>query len=611
VERFWGWHDEATGDPGTTLADHQWKGVRMSARAASASRESTSQRLQAARDGLSSMTGTSESEIETLARTFQKLADETSRILGLASKIVECIEDDTVMSLLPTLRALGIAETGLIESRLQATHGILEASGSEMNVLRQLSKVTRSQSGIALKTRILAMMTNVEVGRLGSLGTSFEYLASELNNFSKTLSADTDDLEHHTGNRRTAIEATNRVLVAELPRLADDLTRIKIKLEADLAVLESGLVRLGSIPRQFKSCVENIGAQIRRAVAAIQSYDITRQQIDHVHQAIGDIAEEVPVGGGRRKGSLRGRSRFSLGITIQVYQLRQIRETVVNWISQVRDCLEAMLRISASDMASISPMVRARENEVSTRLDHIELMRSESKAYSGSVCRTVGEHSSLVNLIDEQVKKAAVTRQTLHLLSLNAIVEGDRLGAQANAVLEIGNGISDLTLEWSRITDQSDLAMQAISELVERINNLTANFSETEDQKLQQVQAQARAGLNRLREASDFAARQSRDIQLGLESMKIMTSGIVKSVDVLEASNRQIDGVLSVLQSVQCEFEADPSETWDEDEAEEMRQHFSASYTTEIEREVLRIALGGTALPPTGQPPEGNGVELF
>ena len=79
------------------------------------------------------------------------------------------------------------------------------------------------------------------------------------------------------------------------------------------------------------------------------------------------------------------------------------------------------------------------------------------------ICRTIGEHSTLLRLIDEQVKKAAVTRQTLHLLSLNTIVEADRLGAQANAVLEIGSGISDLSLEWARITDQSGQALQEIS----------------------------------------------------------------------------------------------------------------------------------------------------
>lgn len=581
----------------------------MNFRTAFASRQSAAKRMQTARDGLSSVMNASETEIESLARTFAKLAGEASRVLGLTSKIVDCIAHDDVASVLPTVRALGLAEMGLVESKLQAMCGILETTSIEMSVLDQLSKVTRGQSGIALKTRILAMMTNVEVGRLGSLGKSFEYLASELNNFSSRLSEDTDDLERHTESRRTAIMATNRALATELPRLAKELASIKIKLEEDLAVLESGLVRLGSIPLEFKACVQRIGTQIAGAVAAIQAHDITRQQIHHVYHAIGDIAAEVSGGGGRRKRNER--SRYSLEVTIQVYQLRQIRETVVNWISQVRDCLEAMLEISASEMASISPMVRAREGEVSARLDHIEWMRRESKIHSDKIRLTVGDHSGLVKLIDEQVRTAAITRQTLHLLSLNAIVEGDCLGAQANAVLEIGSGISDLTQQWGKITDQSDMAMQAISELVERIDNLMANFSDTKDEKLLQAQAQARAGLGRLQAASEFAARQSRDIQLGLESMKIMTKGIVKSVDVLEASYRQIDEVMSVLQSVQLELEANPSEALDDHEREEVEQHFSASYTTEIEREVLRVALGGTALPPAQQTLEGNGVELF
>jgi hypothetical protein len=216
-----------------------------------------------------------------------------------------------------------------------------------------------------------------------------------------------------------------------------------------------------------------------------------------------------------------------------------------------------------------------------------------------------------VKLIEQQVQTAAVTQQTLHLLSLNAIIEGDRLGAQADTVLEIGNGILDLTQEWSRITGQSNQAMQAISDLVERVDRLTANFSETEDRGLLQAQALARTGLGRLHAASECAARQSREIELGLETMKTMAGGIANSVGVLEAAHRKIDGVLSALERVQVELDAEPSQAWGEQEAEELKQRYCASYTTETEREVLRVALGGTALPPVQPALQGNGVELF
>ncbi|MBZ5641907.1 MAG: hypothetical protein LAO19_04040 [Acidobacteriia bacterium] len=47
-------------------------------------------------------------------------------------------------------------------------------------------------------------------------------------------------------------------------------------------------------------------------------------------------------------------------------------------------------------------------------------------------------------------------------------------------------------------------------------------------------------------------------------------------------------------------------------DAAEAERFFSASYTTEMEREVLRAALHGGSLPVTAQHAfEGNSVELF
>ena len=583
----------------------------MSRRGALAGRRPAGESLKIVLNDLVSLTSTTDPEIESLTRTFEKLAGQSSRILGLASKVVECIEDDGVRSVLPTVRALGSAGISFVESRLEATHGISETAAVEMNVLQRLSKMTRSQSGIALRTRVLAMMTNIERGRLGNSGAAFAYLASELSTFSQLLCDDTDELECRTDARRVATEATIRVLALELPRLTAELIRIRAELGSDFVLLESSLAELGSIPAQFKLGVEDIAGQIAGAVAAIQVYDITHQQIEHVRLAIRDIAVQVCAVEKRRTRNSQDRASTSLGITIQIYQLQQVRESVANWMSRIKDCLNGMLKVSAANLAGITPIVRARESEISARLDHIDLLERESKLQSEVICRTIGEHSTLIRLIDEQVKRAAVTRQTLHLLSLNTIVEADRLGTQANAVLEIGSGISDLSLEWGRITDQSGQARRDISELVERIEVLKTTFLQAEEQKLQRARMRARAGLERLQAASEFATKQTRDIELGLDAMKATAGGITKSVEVLDRSYRQLDEVLNCLRDAQHQLEAVPSEAPGERHLELIRQQFSASYTTEVEREVLDAALGGTALPPPQPSLEGNGVELF
>ena len=559
---------------------------------------------------LGSMMRASEAEIGSLTRAFEELAAQTSAILSLASAIVACIEDASVVSALPKVRKLGAAAAGFVEARLQATHGILETVATEMTLLRQLSEVSRSQSVIALKTRVLTMMTNIEVGRLGAAGTGFQYLATELAKFSDWLTEGTDDLELHTEARRVAINATKRVLVLELPHLAEEFARIDADLGDDLKALEAGLMEIFAMPIQFKICVKEIATQIAGVIAAVQSYDITRQQLDHVQQALTRMRSGVRDRGDRRWDAM-DRSRAYTGITIQICQLQHISGTVAHWTSQIRACMQVILKVSASELLGLGPMVFEQEREISAKLEHVELLESQSQGYSERIRRTVGEHASLVQLIDHQVKNARVVRQLLHLLSLNSIVEASRLGVRADPILELGNGISELSVEWSRITGQSEDARQEMLKLMERIGDLMETFSEAGDERLHDAELETREGLHSLHTAAELAAKQAHDIQLALERMQAMRNGIARSGDVLDAAYGQIEAILSDLQSAQQQLQDGHPGIEDGCDAAEMEQLYSSSYTTEAEREVLHAALGGTALPVAQAALGGNGVELF
>jgi hypothetical protein len=566
--------------------------------------------LESATSCLRSLMRASETEIGSLTQAFEALAAQARTVLSLASAIIECIEDEGVVSALPKVQSLGAAAAGFVEARLQATHGILDSVAIEMKLLRRLSGVTKSQSVIALKTRVLTMMTNIEVGRLGDSGEAFQHLATELAKFSAWLTEGTDELELHTEARRLALDATKRVLASELPQLAEEFARIDVDLGDDLKALETGLMELFAMPTQFKTCVKEIAEQIARVIAAVQSYDITRQQLEHVEEALARMRSGMRDGGDKRWDA-RERSRTYAGITVQIYQLQHIRGTVANWTSQIGACMEVILKVSASELTGMGPMVFKQEREICAKLGHVELLESQSEGYSERIRRTVGEHASLVQLIDHQVKNAGVVRQLLHLLSLNSIVEASRLGARANPILELGNGISELSMEWCRITGQSEDARQEMMTLVEQIGHLMETFSEAGDERLRDAQIETRSGLRSLHAAAEFAARQASDIQLALGQMQAMGVGVARSGDVLDAAYGQIEGILSSLQSAQRQLQDSHSGTVDGRDVTEMEQLYSASYTTEVEREVLHAALSGTALPVAQAALAGNGVELF
>jgi len=69
--------------------------------------------------------------------------------------------------------------------------------------------------------------------------------------------------------------------------------------------------------------------------------------------------------------------------------------------------------------------------------------------------------------------------------------------------------------------------------------------------------------------------------------------------------------VLIDLEGARRQIDIDYPEVKERYDAAEAERLFSASYTTEMERDVLRAALSGAELPVAQQTFAGNGVELF
>jgi len=567
--------------------------------------------LEKAKGELQALARTTESEIESVARFFEGLAGHADTILNLAAAIVGCVENESVSSALLKVQTLGAAARRFIGDRLQATAGILETVTTEVKLLRELSYVTRSQTGIALETKALSVLTNIEVARLGAVGAGFQYLAHELADFSKSLTADTQELAGHADSRTAAIEETRRVLAAELPCLREELARIEVDLGNDLAAVESSLTQLSRTPVQFRTCVEVVAQQIAGVVAAVQAHDITRQQMDHVQEALTLIATRILCDGNAENEAAQELAQAYAGLTIQIYQLRFIKKTIATWASQIRTCVGGILRVSTSDVVGIGPLVLEQERGLSSQLAHIERLERESQGYSGRIQRTFGGISNLMQLLSEYLQRSKSVRDHLQLLTFNSIIEASGLGTQAAAILAIAESIKGISAEWSQITDQSGHAMQEVLKLEKQTNEEMGAFSEATNERLREAQDQTRAGLDNLRTAAAFAAQRAQEMKIATEKMQAKTTEVGNAVDLLDACFERIDAVLAELEAARRPLEIDNPDVKERYDAAEIERLFSASYTTEMEREVLHAALRGTDLPEGQKTFAGNSVELF
>jgi hypothetical protein len=567
--------------------------------------------LEKARGDLQWLLRSTEEAIAALVTSFGDLNKDTDSILSLASAIVDCVEDESVSSVLPKVRVLGVAAKQFVSERLQSTSGILSTVKAETELLNQLSQVTESQVSIALKIMILNVQTKIEVAHLGTVGAGFDYLARELAEFSRVLTLSTDELTSHTDQHRSANEETQSVLTFELPRLREQLAGVEFSLMGALDVLDSGLTRLSQVPAQFKISAEEIAARIAGVVVAVQGHDITRQQLEHVQQAFEIISRKLDSNDVSAAVYASEVAHGHAGLSIQISQLKAIRDTITEWATQIQTCTDSIFRIGASELSGVGPLVLEQEKSMSAQLIHVESLERECKSYGEKLRSTLDGISHLSELVKEHIQKSKSAQNRLRLLTFNSVVEASRLGAKADAICVIADGIAEVTVEWSKISEHSMAALQEILSLSDRVSGVMAALSQASNENLQRAQNETATGLKDLRSAASFAVMQGKRIETVTDAMRTRSKEIERARQLLDTCFGRIDAVVNALESMKLDLEADHPDVRQRYDEEEIERLFSALYTTQAEREVLRSALSGTVFSGMSQYATGNSVELF
>jgi methyl-accepting chemotaxis protein len=567
--------------------------------------------LEQAEGRIASLLREAESAIAAVAGGFEGLAKQIDGVLQQAGEIIVCVQDERVLSMLPRVQSLGGAARVFIHERLQATAGVLEMVVAEAGLLERLSQLTRGQRSIARETQTLSVLTNIEVARLGQLGAGFQYLAHQLDEFSQSVGADTKQLAAHTEERQSSLHETRRRFTAGLPRIQKEFARIEEDLEGALCKAAASQNQLGRVPEQFRGVVGEIAGEIAGVVAAVQGHDITRQQLEHVREALllilGQMREwdEVAAEVGAEP------ARMAAGLAIQVYQLRSVEETVGHWVAQIGQCAQNILRIGASEVVAMGPAVLEQERELALQLQRIERLEEDCEADSAEVRSTFDGLAKLMQLVGEHVERSRTVRDRLQLLTFNSIVEASHLGSQADAILEISQCIKRISGDWSELTDRSGQVKEEILELVEKTKGGMQTFSEGGAEALRMAQTETREGLENLHAAAEFAASRAAAMEAAIATLQDRVSAVDGARDRLQGCFNAIDGIRKEVETTQGQMGCGEPAGLTRGEHAQVKEIFSASYTTEMEREVLDAALCGGPLPQIAQNLEGNNVELF
>jgi hypothetical protein len=110
---------------------------------------------------------------------------------------------------------------------------------------------------------------------------------------------------------------------------------------------------------------------------------------------------------------------------------------------------------------------------------------------------------------------------------------------------------------------------------------------------------------------ASFAATQAQYMRTATEQMRTQVDEVRTAGDLLDACSNRFEKVESDVQQAKSKLEENYGAWRKAYDSAEVERQFAASYTTEMEREVMLAALNGAPLPVTQQAFAGNSVELF
>lgn len=260
---------------------------------------------------------------------------------------------------------------------------------------------------------------------------------------------------------------------------------------------------------------------------------------------------------------------------------------------------EGLARASNAILESAGAIVGCAESDrMASVLPGVQKLGSAAKGF----IRTRLEATA--GILDTVIAEQALLQQLSHL------TRGQK-ATQADGILEISTSIKRIAAAWGEITTKSEAATQQIRDLVEQSRTTQEAFSEGSYAGLREARAETARGLEILREAAQCADTRGQEVETEVFALQGRIAGIGGTGDRLAACFARLDGALEVVESARAELEQAGGSGGGRSDEPALEQRFGVSYTTEMERAVLRAALAGGPLPAAQQSFAGNSVELF
>jgi hypothetical protein len=321
--------------------------------------------------------------------------------------------------------------------------------------------------------RTLCTLTRIETSRLGSAGAGFGDLAADVGPLSESIQASGERILDASGRldrnvqsailRGSGLRATQ---LAELPAMIDGVMDSLRSFDERRARASDSSVRQAAQYEALCGAVDDL-------VESIQFHDITRQQIEHVAQALRQLGSECGHG---QAGSLRLPPNAGSILTLQSSQLAGAAGIFAASVERVERDLDgiaahvlgmaeasaALMGISHVDQDSFFLRMEGRFTAILKMLGVCAAAQAEIERAAEGLAETIAKMRDSVSEIRE-------IEIRIERIALNAMIRATHIGAAGNALNTIAEAMQGLARQSSAVTDDAAATLDAMDAAVARV----------------------------------------------------------------------------------------------------------------------------------------------
>ena len=560
---------------------------------------------------LKKLAGTTEDEFLQIGSLLQDFHQRSFEISAMANRLVEAVSGENVQMVITHLQqTMGDMEAFLAGTRSRSR----ENCGTMEQILTLLGQVSQPLEGFRKMTKALRMLgisTKIESSRLGELGIGFMTLALDVEKLSHLVSEKSSNILGHRqmltemiGDNLRTFRAGEAALDMNIGHVLDGAYR---SLE-DVSAINS---RCGSFGSMISLVSGEVSANISEVVTSMQMHDMTRQQVEHIVEALDRLSARL----GSSDNAIPDTERFRK-VIVEVGDVCELQSALLRFASSelgtaVRSIVDNLRDVAgkqtmmASETLSTTGMVDSGDGSI------IEVIKRGAEVATAVLVKcaqseremsdTLSKVSGMIQEVTGFVTDIENIGSEIDLIALNSQVKAAHTGREGAALGVLAEAIKRLSVDAVTQTE-------AVARTLEQINQFTAHLfqeaSEENEQLGTRIPAMEEEFFGILADLGSMNDEMMR-ILSGLgsrvgsltEDIERATSGI----DVHERVGRMADEVTEVLDRIVAKArEFEPASM----EFKENLRHMEERYTMQSERHIhealARKRGGGTvAMAPT------------